>query len=219
MGVDIPAKIKPVIKRAESVGIPLTNYIDSIIKTYINGGVKGITFRPKNYVGLRQSVIQAIRKMVLFDDNYADTIGGIMGSDARRHGYAISAREKNLTNSLHVELNSKKCDFHLDSRSITTGEPGFPMWGGHYNPVRFIPHGIRDLAPSMLADSKLSALSPIVSPILSRLDLQLGLNGRQLVLDGNIPQGSAQGPRFMDGLGRTPQKEKLRIGFTLTFEY
>ncbi len=208
MVISIPQEVEPVVKRARILGIPLTEHIDEIITTYVQGGVKGIKFRPKNYHGLKQAVDRAIRNMVLLDDNFADSVGMIMGSDARRHGYLVSAREKNPANSLHVELSPKKCDIHLDSHSITTGEAGFPMWGGQYNPMRFIPHGIKDLAPSMLADSRFSFASPVLAPILSRLDLQLGIKGNQLMLDGNSKSGR---------MGKPLAKEKFHVGFTLTF--
>ncbi len=210
MGVSVPKEIEPVVKRAEILGIRLTKHIDTIIETYVDGGVKGIKFRPKNYHGLQQSVDRAIRKMVLLDDNFADSVGMIMGSDARRHGYLVSAREKNPANSLHVELSPKKCDIHLDSHSITTGEDGIPMWGGQYNPARFISHGIKDLAPSMLADSRFSFASPVLAPILSRLDLQLGINGNQLMLNGKGNSGR---------MGKPLAREKLHAGFTLTFGF
>jgi len=210
MTVSIPKEIEPVVNRARILGIPLITHIDKIIKTYVNGGVRGIKFLPKNYHGLQQSVDRAIRKMVLLDDNFADSIGMIMGSDARSHGYIISARESNPANSLHVELSPVKCDVHIDSNSITTGQKGFPMWGGQYNPLRFIPHGIKDLAPSMLADSRYSFASPVLAPILSRLDLQLGVNGNQLWLDGK-PKSTR--------MGKPMAGEKLHIGFTLTFNH
>lgn len=212
MAISIPNKIQPVIDRAEALDIPLLDFIDSIIKTYVHGGVTGIKFRPKNYSGLQLSVAKAIRKMVLFDDDYSDSVGTIMGSDARKHGYSVSAREMNLTNSLHVELNKLKCDVHLDSRSIVTGHTGFPYYGGHYDPTRLIPHGINDLAPSMLADSRLSFLSPVVSPILSRLNLEVSLRDR-------APDTGARESAMLTG-GKLPgARENYRVGFTLTFPF
>ena len=197
-----------VLKRATALKIPLRRHIDTIKETYVAGGVQGFKFTPKDYPGLQKAVAEAIKHMVLFNDDFTDAVGAIMGSDARKHGYAVSARERNLYDSLHIELSKRSCDVHLDSTSITTGFKGFPFWGGHYDPTRFIAHGIKDLAPSYLHGTWASFLSPA----LARLDLDLSLNNR-------APETGRREASFLTGGLPAPHKEKLRVGFSLTFRF
>lgn len=219
MAITIPDEAKPVIKRAELLGIPLTKHIDHIVKTYVDGGVRGIKFLPKNYHGLQLAVDRAIKKMVLLNDNFNDSVGMIIGSDARKHGFIVSAREKNPANSLHVELSSVTCDFHLDSNSITTGEDGVLKWGGQYNPLRFVPHGIKDLFPSMIEDSRFSFASPLLAPILKRLDLQVNAKGHKLILDGNMPKNNALDNAALSSPSLPSGGKSSQIVFTLTFNH
>ncbi len=101
----------------------------------------------------------------------------------------------------HIELSKRSCDVHLDSTSITTGFVGFPFWGGHYDPTRFIAHGIKDLAPSYLHGT----WADFLSPALARLELDLSLNSRQdSLLTGGV---------------RAPEKERFRVGFSVTFKF
>ena len=201
-------EVKKVLQRAQSLQIPLRRFIDCITETYIDGGVQGFKFVPKNYSSLQNVIAAAIKKMVLFNDDYTDSVGAIMGSDARKHGYAVSARERNLINSLHIELSKQKCDVHLDSHSITTGHIGFPFWGGHYDPTRFIGHGIKDLAPSYLHGTWASFLSPA----LARLDLDLSLNAR-------AAETGQREAAFLNSNITAPYKERLRVGFSVTFKF
>ena len=205
-----PEAVKRVLERANQLHIPLEQHIERITQSYQHGGVQGFRFNPKDYDKLQEHIAAAIKRMVLKADDYADKVGAFMGSDARKNGFSISARERNATNSLHIELAKSVCDVHLDSRSITTGHQGFPFWGGHYDPTRLGPHFLNDLLPCYVADYTPS-LAPFVNPVLKRLGYDLGVKSKAPSLK------ALDGSDLIGGPARDP--EGFRIGFSLTFNH
>ncbi len=175
--------VTEVVNRAARVGIPLGEFIGTVKKTYVTGGVTGFQFIPKNYEKYLQALDVAVKLKKMGNDHDVGYIGEVMGSDAKKHGYLISARELSLNSSLHLELSKLKCDAHIDSSGICSfPETGHPLWGGRYDPVKLIPHGIHDLLPSMIGDNVYA--NTLINPILKRLDLSARVLGQDLILNG-----------------------------------
>ena len=205
-----PDAVKRVLKRANELEIPLDKHISRVTESYEKGGVQGFRFIPKDYQKLQEHIYAAIKRMVLKADDYADKVGAFMGSDARKNGFSVSARERNATNSLHIELSKSVCDAHLDSRSITTGHQGFPFWGGHYDPTRLGPHFLNDLLPFYVSDFTPRA-APFVNPLLKRLGYEVGIKSKGPTIK------ALDGQDLISGPARDP--EGFRIGFSLTFNH
>jgi hypothetical protein len=214
MATPLLPEVAKVVERAKPLGIPLMNFVDTVEKVYVTGGVTGFHFKPRRYNELKAAVYNAAKRMVMGIDGDAGAIGAFMASDAHRHGYAISAREYSGGASLHLELSRHKCDAHIDSRGISPGKlNGVPVWADRYDPTQLVNHFIKDLAPSMLTDSKAAFLAPALNPVLKRLTISARLRGRDLMLDGRYPAGTGAGRRSV--IAGEPRSQIL---FTLTFE-
>lgn len=212
MSLTQPDEVTKVVKRAKSLGIPLMDFVGKINKTYVTGGVTGFEFQPKSYDEFKAVVSGAAERMKMGVDDEAGDVGCFMGSDAARHGYAISAREFSAGSSLHLELGRLKCDAHVDSQGITPGNhANVPLWGDRYDPIRLIPHGINDLLPSMIGESFVA--TKMINPVLGRLSIEMRYKGVDLITDGRYPSANI--------LGVSPvqvDKPNNQVMFNLTFE-
>ncbi len=190
----LSSEVEKVVKQAKSIGIPLLDFVEEVTEVYVQGGVTGFKFFPKNYDNFKSLVQSEEMRTKIGIDSDGGSIGNVMGSDARRHGYSISARQYSAGSSLHLELKNGLCDAHVDSRGITPGDHDrVPLWGDRYDPVRLIPHGINDLLPSILGDSFVGdsfVVKSMVNPVLGRLSVEMRYKGNDLITDGRYPGAS-----------------------------
>ena len=168
-----------VCTRANILHIPLQNFVKKITKQYVNGGVTGFEFIPKNYEDYLKVVDIAVIQKALGDDDKAGVVGAVMGSVAHSDGYAMTVREKTFGSSLHLELGKKKCDAHIDSHGICHAQQkhGVPLYAGQYDPTSFFDHGLKDLLPSMLGMK-----GP--SRVLNAINLNLRVDGKNQLSNG-----------------------------------
>jgi hypothetical protein len=169
-------EVKDVIHRAKMLNIPLEDYIERVVTTYNVWGTRGFGFVCKNFEEFEMRVFSSIKLMVY--DDPADPVGGFMGSNVKKEGYAFSFRERNPNSSLHLELGNPLCDAHIDSHSVT---PGSGADWGDYGSQRLLGHGWYDLLGSKLYEKKsLRKFAKKVSPIATHLKMDLTVKGRRI---------------------------------------
>ena len=185
----------------------LKDHIGEIIEVYTKGGVRGFKFVPADYDGLRRKIDEHIQEFVTdgqTSTGQGDMVGAIMGSDAHKHGFLLSLRQKSDYGSLHIELKPDLCDAHVDSVSITANSGQAGNWGdeGQYDPTKFPDHFVKDLLPFYLEHPppipvfgtllKNPGVYDAVTKVLSRTSIDLRIKGRY---DEADPYGFAGAPR------------------------